>query len=191
MKKKNPCCVGLDPRVSMIPEHIKDEAMRQHRNKIDAVVAAFLTFNRAIIDAVHDVVPAVKPQMAFYEKYGPQGVQCFLDTVNYAKRMGLIVIEDAKRNDIGSTSKAYADGHLGRVELCDGIMIPVFDVDALTVNGYLGSDGVRPFVDVAKKYGKGIFVLDKTSNSSSGELQDETLESGLMVSERMADLIAE
>jgi orotidine-5'-phosphate decarboxylase len=140
-EKQNPSCVGLDPRIGMMPDYIKKAAVIEHGPTLQAVAAAFLAFNKNIINGIHDIVPGVKPQMAFYECYGAPGVQCFHDTVNYARDAGLLVIEDAKRNDIGSTSTAYADGHLGRVQLLDGSMVPVFDVDAMTVNGYLGSDG--------------------------------------------------
>ncbi len=171
-EKKNPGCIGLDPRIDNIPEHIKRTAMKCYKD-VEAVAEAFIAFNKQIIDAVHDIVPVVKPQMAFYEKYGSAGVRAFEETVNYAKEKGLIVIEDAKRNDIGTTAKAYADGHLGEVELCDGATTLMFDVDAITVNPYLGVDGIKPFTEACKKYKKGIFVLAKTSNPSSYELQDK------------------
>jgi len=175
-EKQNPSVVGLDPRIADIPSHIKEENVKKFGNTVEAVSASFLEFNKLIIDAVADIVPAVKPQMAFYEKYLTPGIQAFIGTVNYAKEKGLIVIEDAKRNDIGpkkdSTAGAYSDGHIGRIELCDGQEIPGFDVDAITVNAYLGSDCPAPFIEDCKKYGKGIFVLVKTSNDSSGEIQD-------------------
>ena len=124
------------------------------------------------MENTHKIVPAYKPQMAFYEQYGSAGVAAFKSTVEYIKEKGCIVIEDAKRNDIGSTSQAYANGHLGLVELCDGSKEPSFDVDAITVNPYLGTDCIKPFVDNCKEHGKGIFTLVKTSNKSSGEIQD-------------------
>jgi len=167
-KKKNPCVVGLDPIIEKIPKHlIKGDSLRD-------VARAFTLFNIEIIDAVADLVPAVKPQIAFYEKYGFEGFKAFQDTVNYAKSKGLIVIEDGKRNDISSTSQAYADGHLGMVKTRSSKK-PSLDVDLLTVNPYLGSDGLDPFVNVCKEYGKGIFILVKTSNPSSGELQDKLI----------------
>jgi orotidine-5'-phosphate decarboxylase len=171
-KKQNPVCIGLDPRIGKIPQYIRKEKIDEYGNNKTAVAEAFVEFNREIIKQTHDIVPAYKPQMAFYEQYGLHGIHAFERTVDAIKSNGCIVIEDAKRNDIGSTSKAYSDGHLGEVELCDGSKEPSFDVDAITVNGYLGSDCIKPFVENCKERGKGIFVLVKTSNPSSGELQD-------------------
>ena len=128
-------------------------------------------FNFRLIDAISDLIPAIKPQIAFYERYGIEGLKAFVGTVKYGKEKGLIVIEDAKRNDIGSTASAYSDGHIGRTQLND-LSISVFDVDAITVNAYLGSDGIIPFLNDVEKYGKGIFILVKTSNPSSVDLQD-------------------
>jgi orotidine-5'-phosphate decarboxylase len=170
-EKKNPSCVGLDPRLESIPKHIKDRAKRCYGNTTMAVADAFVDFNTIIINAVHEIVPAVKPQMAFYEKYGPDGVEAFQRTCEYAKKQGLVVIEDAKRNDIGSTAQAYADGHLGHAEMFSLKQIPIFDVDAITVTPYLGQDGIKPFVKYCV-YDKGIFILDRTSNPSAADLQD-------------------
>jgi len=186
-KKQNPSVVGLDPRIAQIPEHIKEERLAKYGDTPQAVAASFLAFNKGIIDAVKGIVPAVKPQMAFYEQYGPYGVEAFQMTVEYAKKNGLIVIEDAKRNDIGSTAVAYANGHLGEVETIKG-KARGFDVDAITVNSYLGTDGVKPFIEQAKN-GKGAFLLVKTSNPSSGELQDRHLKEGATVYETMAKLV--
>lgn len=181
-KKQNPSCIGLDPRISDIPMYIKEESVRKNGNNEDAVAEAFYVFNKKIIDATHDIVAVYKPNIAFYEQYGPSGLIAFEDTVDYIKEKGCIAIEDGKRNDIGPTAQAYADGHLGQVELCmkddafpEG-MIPSINVDAITVNPYLGIDGVKPFVDVCKKYEKGAFVLVKTSNESSGDIQDKFVE---------------
>ncbi len=170
-KKQNPTVVGLDPRLEQIPSFIKSEMVKKHGKNFEAAGACFFEFNRIIIDSVHDIVPAVKPQIAFYEQYGQFGIRAFDATVKYAKSRGLLVIEDGKRNDIGSTSQAYALAHLGHVNLFDR-QVPCFDVDCITVNPYLGSDGVLPFVEQCKVHGKGIFVLVKTSNKSAGELQD-------------------
>ncbi len=164
-RKQNPCCVGLDPVVENIPSHLIEE------NNIYGIANAFFSFNKGIIDAVADLVPAVKPQIAFYEKYGLDGFKAFQDTVDYAKSKGLIVIEDGKRNDIAKTAKAYADGHLGKVNV-GNIKSSVINVDMLTINPYLGTDGIKPFAEVCKEYGKGVFVLVKTSNPSSGDFQD-------------------
>lgn len=191
-EKQNPCVVGLDPVIDNIPGHLIRGDSFNH------VAGAFTEFNCAIIDSIYDLVPAVKPQIAFYEKYGSEGMAAFERTVSYAKNKGLVVIEDGKRNDIKSTAQAYADGHLGIVAARDS-KSPSLDVDILTVNPYLGSDGIKPFVDVCKEHGKGIFILVKTSNPSSGELQDrmvfttlqeekELEELGIHVQERRTEL---
>lgn len=190
-EKQNPSVVGLDPRIDKIPGFIKDEAVREHGDTIKAVAEAFIIFNKGIIDAVHDIVPIVKPQVAFYEKYGSEGMRAFHETVKYAHAKGLIVIEDAKRNDIGSTAIAYSNGHLGEVELCKRNTVPMFDVDAITVNPYLGSDGIIPFIDDAKRYGKGCFILVKTSNPSSRDLQDIQLSEGKPVFEKIGEYVDE
>lgn len=175
-EKQNPCCVGLDPRLEQIPPNIKEWAVGEYGGGMTATTEAILRFNKEIIDAVADIVPVVKPNIAFYEQFGSSGVSAFERTVSYAKEKGLIVIGDAKRNDIGSTAKAYADGFLGKVKVLSGdggfTTKYGFNVDFLTVNGYLGSDGIQPFVEQCEKYGKGLFVLVKTSNESSRELQD-------------------
>jgi orotidine-5'-phosphate decarboxylase len=167
----NPCCVGLDPVLDKIPAEIKEECLGQYGNTRQAVASAFLEFNKVIIDATADVVAVYKPQVAFYERYGPEGMQAFIDTVEYLHKKGKVVIEDAKRNDIGTTASAYADAHLGEVGLLSNKEM-VYDVDFLTVNGYLGDDSIRPFVEVCMRSQKGIFVLVKTSNPSSREFQD-------------------
>ncbi len=168
---RTPCCIGLDPDLKYIPDSLKGIALANHGNTRKGVASAFFEFNKAIIDATADIVGIYKPQMAFYEKYGPDGIQAFMDTVSYLKRKGKIVIEDAKRNDVGNTAAAYADSHLGVVDLFTTAE-PVYNVDLLTVNGYLGSDGIKPFVESAQKHSKGLFVLSKTSNPSSVEFQD-------------------
>jgi orotidine-5'-phosphate decarboxylase len=195
-KKENLSIVGLDPDVEFIPQHIQDKSLDEKGNNFEAVGVAFLEFNKRIIDSVADIVPAIKPQIAFYEIYKAPGIIAFDETIKYAKQKGLLVIEDGKRNDVGNTARKYSEGHLGRVKLLrrkneKEIEIPSFDLDALTVNGYLGSDCILEFVKDCKNYGKGIFVLDKTSNPSAGELQDETLSSGIKLSEGMAHLINE
>ena len=167
-RKKSHVVVGLDPVYDFFPKSI----IRNHNSSIEGIGLAIFEFNKFIIDAVYDLIPAVKPQIAFYERYGIDGIKAFIKTVSYAKEKGLIVIEDAKRNDIGSTAKAYSDGHIGRVKINKNINVPIFDVDAITVNPYLGSDGIIPFVDDCGKYSKGIFILVKTSNPSSCEFQD-------------------
>ncbi len=170
-EKKNPCVVGLDPRISLIPTHIKEVCLKKYGDSIEGTCQAILHFNCEIIDSVSDIVAIVKPQMAFYEQYGFKGVRAFQETVRYAKMKGLLIIEDAKRNDIESTALAYAMGHLGEVELLNS-MRSIYGVDMLTVSPYLGSDTIKPFIKVCREYGKGIFVLTKTSNPSAGEFQD-------------------
>ncbi|MFO8109382.1 MAG: orotidine-5'-phosphate decarboxylase [Thermoplasmata archaeon] len=188
-RKKNPSVVGLDPRINMIPDHITEKAQRRASDPFQGARYSFEEFNKAIIDEIKDIVPAVKPQIAFYEQYGSQGIKAYEKTVKYAQKKGLTVIGDIKRNDIGSTAEAYAGAHLGEVELPNGDFTPSFNADMITVNAYLGSDGIRPFLKACEKYGKGIFILDKTSNPSSGELQDKTIENNGRVYELMAELI--
>ena len=169
-EKQNPCVVGLDPVLNRIPVPIMD-----HAKETGTYTDALRIFNEGIVDAVADLVPAVKLQIAFYEMHGKNGLEVFKKTVDYARSKGLIVMEDGKRNDIESTARAYADGHLGVVDTWFGPRASL-DVDFLTVNPYLGSDGLKPFVEVCQKQGKGIFILAKTSNPSSGELQDRLVE---------------
>ncbi|MBR0132195.1 MAG: orotidine-5'-phosphate decarboxylase [Lachnospiraceae bacterium] len=176
IKKKNaPIVVGLDPTMAMIPEHIQKKAFSMYGETLEGAAEAIWEFNKEIVDATYDLIPAVKPQIAMYEAFGVPGVLAFKNTVDYCKEKGLVVIGDVKRGDIGSTSAAYASGHLGRVQIgskfCTG-----FDEDFATVNPYLGTDGIKPFVDVCKAEKKGIFVLVKTSNPSSGEFQDKLIE---------------
>ena len=170
-KKEAPIVVGLDPKPEFIPEGIRKKAYDEFGETAEGVAEAFCLFNEAIIDAVCDLVPAVKPQIAMYEQFGIPGLAAFDRTVRYAKEKGLIVVGDAKRGDIGSTSASYAEAHLGGTRIGDKT-VRAFDEDFVTVNPYLGSDGVKPFIEVAKRDNKGIFVLVKTSNPSSGELQD-------------------
>jgi len=188
-EKQNPICIGLDPRLDLICDSSGTE--------FDGAGNAIFRFNRALIDQLFDIVPAVKPQMAFYEQFGSKGVRAFEQTVEYAREKGLIVIEDGKRNDIKETAVAYAKGHLGKVEIISAapselfVSAPSFGVDALTINAYLGSDGVTPFVKECKDHDKGIFVLVKTSNPSSNEFQDLVLQTGELVYEAMAKHTAE
>lgn len=177
IEKQNPTVAGLDPKLEYIPAFIKEEAFGTYGRNLDGAAAAILRFNRALIDALCDIVPAIKPQCAYYELYGWQGVKALHDTIAYAREKGLFVITDGKRNDIGTTMEAYAAAHLGSVEIGGGRFVP-FGGDALTVNGYLGSDGIKPLLKVCSEEDKGIFVLAKTSNPSSGELQDQKLGSG-------------
>ncbi len=183
---KNPTVVGLDPKLSYIPNYIREKAYSEYGKTFEGAAAAILEFNKGLIDAVCGLVPAVKPQCAYYEMYGWQGVKALCETIAYAKSKGLFVIADGKRNDIGSTMESYANAFLGETDI-DGETLSAFGADALTVNGYLGTDGVNPALDICKAKDKGIFILAKTSNPSSGELQDKTLD-GKTVYETMGDM---
>lgn len=170
-----PIVVGLDPKLDFVPEAIKKRCFEEKGENLEGVAEAFWQFNKEIIDNVYDVVPAVKPQIAMYEEIGIPGLIAFKKTVDYCKEKGLIVIGDIKRGDIGSTAQSYAVGHLGGVKVGDKVF-KGFDEDFVTVNPYLGSDGVKPFIDICNKEDKGIFVLAKTSNPSSGEFQDKLVD---------------
>ncbi|MCR5054825.1 MAG: orotidine-5'-phosphate decarboxylase [Lachnospiraceae bacterium] len=174
-EKDAPIVVGLDPKLSMIPKSILNKSFEEYGETPEGAADAILKFNKAIVDAVYDLVPAVKPQIAMYEQFGIPGLIAFKDTVDYCKGKGLIVIGDIKRGDIGSTSESYAVAHLGKIKVGSKEYEP-FAEDFATVNPYLGTDGVKPFVDVCKKEDKGIFVLVKTSNPSSGEFQDRLID---------------
>jgi len=176
IKKKNaPVVVGLDPMLSYIPSHIVDASVAEFGESLEAAADAVWKYNKAIVDAVYDLIPAVKPQIAMYEQFGIPGLNAFKKTVDYCHEKGLVVIGDVKRGDIGSTSAAYATAHLGKIKIGSKVFTP-FDEDFATVNPYLGTDGIKPFVDVCKEEKKGIFVLVKTSNPSSGEFQDRTVD---------------
>ncbi len=181
----NPTVAGLDPKLSYIPAYIREQAFAEHGETLAGAAAAILTYNKALIDALCDVVPAVKPQAAYYEMYGWPGVKTLAETIAYAKQKGMFVITDGKRNDIGTTMEAYATAHLGKTAV-GSQMLTAFGGDALTVNGYLGSDGIRPLLGVCREQDAGIFVLVKTSNPSSGELQDREID-GKSVYRTMGD----
>ena len=170
-----PIVVGLDPMMKFVPGHIKKKAFEEYGETLEGAAEAIWQYNKGIVDAVYDLIPAVKPQIAMYEQFGIPGLQAFKKTVDYCKEKGLVVIGDIKRGDIGSTSTAYAVGHLGKVQVGSKLYAG-FDEDFVTVNPYLGSDGVKPFIDVCKEEKKGIFVLVKTSNPSSGEFQDRLID---------------
>ncbi len=171
----NPTVAGLDPVLSYIPTYILEKAEKEHGKTFKAAAEAILEFNKGLMDALCDIVPAVKPQSAYYEMYGLEGIRAYYETIKYAKEKGFYVIADGKRNDIGSTSDAYATAYLGKTQLF-GEADRAFEPDSLTVNPYLGSDGILPFVKRCEEFDKGIFVLVKTSNPSSGELQDLVLD---------------
>lgn len=176
IKKTNaPVVVGLDPMLKYIPEHIKKAAFSQYGETLEGAAEAVWQFNKAIVDCIYDIVPAVKPQVAMYEQFGVPGMSAFKKTVDYCKQKDLVVIGDVKRGDIGSTSEAYAVAHLGKVTV-GNTKISAFDEDFATVNPYLGSDGINPFLKVCQEEKKGIFILVKTSNPSSGEFQDRIID---------------
>jgi orotidine-5'-phosphate decarboxylase len=186
-EKQNPTVAGLDPSLDAIPSFIREEAYSKYGVGLDSAAVALSQFNKGLIDALCDIVPAVKPQCAYYEKYGWQGMKALSETIAYAKSKGMFVITDGKRNDIGSTMEAYAAAHLGSIKI-ENTEVEPFGADALTVNGYLGTDGISPLVEVCKAGDKGIFVLVKTSNPSSGELQDKLLDGGCPIYEYMGNL---
>ena len=170
-----PIVVGLDPMLKYIPEHIQKKAFAEFGETLEGAAEAIWQFNKEIVDKTYDLIPAVKPQIAMYEQFGIPGLVAFKKTVDYCKSKGLVVIGDIKRGDIGSTSSAYAVGHIGKVQVGSKTYAP-FDEDFVTVNPYLGSDGVNPFIDVCKEEKKGLFILVKTSNPSSGEFQDRMID---------------
>ncbi|MBO4846390.1 MAG: orotidine-5'-phosphate decarboxylase [Lachnospiraceae bacterium] len=173
-KTQAPIVVGLDPTMKLIPGFIMKKAIKEHGESLEAAAEAIWEYNKGLVDAIYEYIPAVKPQIAMYEQFGLPGLVAFDKTVRYCKEKGLVVIGDIKRGDIGSTSTAYAIGHLGGVKIGDTVCRG-FDEDFVTVNPYLGSDGVKPFIEVCKEEKKGIFVLVKTSNPSSGEFQDRLI----------------
>ena len=174
-KTNAPIVVGLDPMLNYIPKHVQEKAFKEYGETLEGAAEAIWQFNKEIVDKTYDLIPAVKPQIAMYEQFGIPGLMAYKKTVDYCKSKDLVVIGDIKRGDIGSTSAAYAVGHLGKVQVGEN-KIAAFDEDFATVNPYLGSDGVKPFIDVCKEEKKGIFVLVKTSNPSSGEFQDRLID---------------
>ena len=166
---KNPTVAGLDARIEYVPEHLRRAAFEEHGVGLKGAAEAIWQFNRGLIDVLCDIVPAVKPQAAYYENLGWQGMEVLERTIKYAKEKGLFVIADIKRGDIGSTAQAYSDGWLGKTQVGDKLL-PAFDVDCVTVNGYMGSDAINPFLETCRAEDKCIFTLVKTSNPSSSEL---------------------
>ena len=186
VETQNPTVAGLDPKLAFIPNYILDAAVEKYGKTLEAAAAALVEYNKGLIDALCDIVPAVKPQAAYYEMYGWQGVKALTETIAYAQEKGMFVITDGKRNDIGATMEAYATAHIGTTDVF-GEKIEAFGADGLTVNGYLGTDGIKPLLNVCNEKDTGIFVLVKTSNPSSGELQDQKMESGKSVYETMGE----
>lgn len=188
-KTHAPICVGLDPMLNYIPEHILKKAFAEYGETLEGAAEAIWQYNKGIIDATYDLIPSVKPQIAMYEQFGIDGLKAFKKTVDYCHEKDLIVIGDVKRGDIGSTSAAYATGHLGKVTV-GSKTYAAFDEDFATVNPYLGTDGIKPFIDVCKEEKKGIFILVKTSNPSSGEFQDRLID-GRPLYEWVGEKVAE
>ena len=174
-KLEAPIVVGLDPMLSYVPEHVKEKAFKEHGETLKGAKEAIVAYNKAIIDAIYDLVPAVKPQIAMYEQFGIEGLIAYQETCEYAKSKGLVVIGDIKRGDIGSTSEAYAIGHIGKAKV-GSKEYQSFAQDFITLNPYMGSDSILPFLKVCKEEKKGVFVLTKTSNPSSGEFQDRLID---------------
>ena len=188
-KTNAPIVVGLDPMLNYIPKHIQENAFAEFGETLEGAAEAIWQFNKGIVDATYDLIPAVKPQIAMYEQFGIPGLQAYKKTVDYCKSKDLVVIGDIKRGDIGSTSAAYAVGHLGHVQV-GSKKYAGFDEDFATVNPYLGSDGVKPFIEVCKEENKGLFILVKTSNPSSGEFQDRIID-GRPLYEWVGEKVAE
>ena len=184
-----PIVVGLDPMLNYIPNYIKEAAFKEFGETLEGAAEAVWQYNKGIVDATYDLIPAVKPQVAMYEQFGIPGMMAFHKTVQYCKEKGLVVIGDIKRGDIGSTSAAYATGHIGKVAIGANTYEP-FGEDFVTVNPYLGTDGIKPFVDVCKENDKGLFILVKTSNPSSGEFQDRLID-GRPLYEYVGEKVAE
>ena len=180
----NPTVMGLDPRSDILPKCVTSK----YSQDLEGVGKAIVEYNKVLIDATYDIIPAVKPQIAFYEMFGIPGIKAFKETCKYAKEKGMIVIADIKRGDIGSTAAGYSNAFLGKTQIGE-TEEPIFDVEFVTVNPYMGTDCVKPFIEDCKKYNKGIFALVKTSNPSSGELQDLKLENGKEVYIQVAELV--
>ncbi|MDI9240952.1 orotidine-5'-phosphate decarboxylase [Fusibacillus kribbianus] len=190
IKKLNaPIVVGLDPMLSYVPEHVVKKSFEAYGETLEGAADAIWQFNKEIVDSVYDLIPAVKPQVAMYEQFGVEGMKAYKKTVDYCHEKGLVVIGDVKRGDIGSTSAAYAVGHLGKVQV-GSRTLSAFNEDFATVNPYLGTDGIKPFVDVCREEKKGLFILVKTSNPSSGEFQDRIID-GRPLYEWVGEKVAE
>ena len=187
IERQNPTVVGLDPRLEMVPQFMKEKYFNEYGKTPKAVAKMFFAFNKEIIDNIYDIVPAVKPQIAMYERYGHEGVRCYIETNEYAKSRGLIVIGDVKRGDITSTAEAYAEGHIGEVKIEDRFY-NIYNQDAVTLSPYLGYDSIEPYIEYCKKYDKGLFILVKTSNPNSGEIQDLETQGG-KIYEKVGELV--
>lgn len=185
----NPTVVGLDPRLEYVPDFLKEEAYESFGKTLEGAACAILNYNKMILDEIYDLIPAVKPQIAMYERFGVPGIDCYIKTIEHAKEKGLIVIGDIKRSDIASTAEAYSDGHIGRTAVGES-SFEIFKEDFITLNPYLGFDSIEPFLKDCEKYEKGLFILAKTSNAGSGQIQDLTV-SGKPLYEMIGSLISE
>lgn len=183
-EKNNPTVIGLDPRYEMIPKCIT----QKYAPTLEGASKAIIEFNKRLIDATYDIIPAVKPQIAFYEMLGIEGMKAFKETCEYAKQKGMLVIADIKRGDIGSTAEGYSNAFLGKTKI-GSKEESIFDVEFVTLNPYIGIDSIKPFIEDCKKYNKGIFVLIKTSNPSSGDIQDVKMENGEELYTKVAKLV--
>lgn len=181
---ENPTVMGLDPRYEMLPKCVTEK----YPMTLEGVAEAIIEYNKSLIDETYDIIPAIKPQIAFYEMFGIPGMQAFKETCKYAKEKGMIVIADIKRGDIGSTAQGYSNAYLGKIKIGDEEE-KIYDIDFVTINPYMGTDCIKPFVEDCKKYNKGAFILVKTSNPSSGEIQDVKLENGQEVYKQVAQLV--
>jgi len=188
-EKQNPTVMGLDPNLNFVPRHIKEEAYERYGKTLQGAAEAFYLFNTQLIDGVADLIPAVKPQVAMYEQWGAVGIDVYVRTIKYAKEKGLIVIGDIKRGDIASTAKAYSDGHIGQVAI-EEKQVTVYQEDFITINPYMGFDSVEPYLEDCREYNKGLFVLVKTSNPYSGQLQDVDLVDGSKLYEKVGSLVS-
>ena len=183
-EKDNPTVIGLDPRYEMIPKCIT----QKYAPTLEGASKAIIEFNKRLIDATYDIIPAVKPQIAFYEMFGIEGMKAFKETCEYAKQKGMIVIADIKRGDIGSTAEGYSNAFLGKTKIANKEE-SIFDVEFVTLNPYMGIDSIKPFIEDCKKYNKGIFILIKTSNPSSGDIQDVKMKDGEELYTKVAKLV--
>ena len=188
-KTKNPTVVGLDPRLSYIPRFIVENNYEKYGKTPKAVAESFFEFNKGIIDATYDLIPSVKPQIAMYEMLGAEGIESYIKTIKYAKEKGLVIIGDVKRSDIASTAEAYSDGHIGRIKIEEN-EFEIYHEDFITLNPYLGWDSIEPYIDNCKNYEKGMFILVKTSNPNSGQLQDLDV-GGITLYEKVGQLTSE
>lgn len=189
IERKNPTVVGLDPRLDYIPIHIKEAAFEEFGRTAQGAANAFLQFSKIIIDSIYDIVPAVKPQIAMFEQLGFEGIKSYIEIIDYAKSKDLVVIGDIKRSDIASTAEAYSNGHIGRVDI-EGDLHQVYKQDFITLNPYLGIDSIEPYKKDCRDYNKGLFILVKTSNPNSGQLQNLVIE-GEMLYEKVGKLVSE